>query len=172
MKYVSGFLLCVPVLLLLCSAVVQKSYAQAPLSPESEECIGCHSEIHPGLLASWNDSRHSKVTFARLENSIHTTNEMTRTGTQIMSEIWQKGLARGLPQNENIFDEEIERTWTSLWLFHANSIRFASAMAGGGDYGVFANGRYQMTENIFQLRGWLTRHQGAQDQANPQKSSN
>jgi hydroxylamine dehydrogenase len=29
--------------------------------------------------------------------------------------------------------------------------RFASAMAGGGDYGVFANGQYQTTEQMNEL---------------------
>jgi hypothetical protein len=41
--------------------------------------------------------------------------------------------------------------WTSVWLFYANSTRFASAMAGGGDYGVFADGRYQTTEQLYRL---------------------
>jgi hypothetical protein len=47
-----------------------------------------------------------------------------------------------LAQRANIFDEEAERMWTSIWLFYANSTGFASAMAGGADYGVFANGHY------------------------------
>ena len=52
---------------------------------------------------------------------------------------------------QNIFDEKTERMWTTIWLFYANSTRFASAMAGGGDYGVFAKGRYQTTEQLTQL---------------------
>lgn len=96
--------------------------------------------------------------FKRIENTIHATNEATVTGTLILSEIWEKGFAEGLPQGKNIFDEEIEREWTSLWLFYANSTRFASAMAGGGDYGVFANGRYQMTEQLYKLHEWLKVH--------------
>ncbi len=31
-------------------------------SAETEDCLGCHSEIHPGLVASWLQSRHSKIT--------------------------------------------------------------------------------------------------------------
>ena len=31
------------------------------LSEQTEECLGCHSELHPGLVASWMRSRHSKV---------------------------------------------------------------------------------------------------------------
>lgn len=126
------------------------------ISPDEQEvrnqriqkiCLSCHN-------SEWV-AKH----FMRLENSIRATNAMTRTGTHIISEIWQKGLADGLPQKANIFDEEIERTWTSLWLFQANSVRFAAAMAGGGDYGVFADGRYQMTENMFKLQEWLKVHE-------------
>ena len=32
------------------------------LSDETEECITCHAELHPGIVQSWQDSRHSKVT--------------------------------------------------------------------------------------------------------------
>jgi hypothetical protein len=65
--------------------------------------------------------------------------------------MWDEGFAEGLPQKANIFDEEVERMWVDIWLFYANSTRFASAMAGGGDYGVFANGRYQTTEQLYRL---------------------
>lgn len=44
---------------------------------------------------------------------------------------------------------------SSLWLCYANTIRFASAMAGGGDYGVFANGRYIMSGALMELKDWL-----------------
>jgi hypothetical protein len=55
----------------------------------------------------------------------------------------------------NPFDEAIEKKWTDIWLFHANSIRFSAAMAGGGDYGVFANGRYHLSKRILELNDWL-----------------
>jgi hydroxylamine dehydrogenase len=35
--------------------------------------------------------------------------------------------------------------------FMRTQTRFASAMAGGGDYGVFANGQYQTTEQMNEL---------------------
>ncbi|MFN2437489.1 MAG: hydroxylamine oxidase, partial [Desulfotignum sp.] len=35
-----------------------------PLSGETEECLGCHRELHPGLVASWEKSRHSRTTSA------------------------------------------------------------------------------------------------------------
>ena len=36
---------------------------------------------------------------------------------------------------------------------------FASAMAGGGDYGVFADGRYQTTEQLYRLNDYLKLHE-------------
>jgi hypothetical protein len=102
-------------------------------------CLSCHS-------TGWVDSH-----FKRLDNTIQTTNSITSQATQILSQIWEEGFAKGLPQKSNIFDEEVERMWVDIWLFYANSTRFASAMAGGGDYGVFANGRYQATEQLYKL---------------------
>ena len=102
-------------------------------------CASCHS-------TGWIEGH-----FLRLKNTIARTNEMTREATGILMQIWEKGHASGLPQKDNIFDEEPERMWTTIWLFYANSTRFASAMAGGGDYGVFANGRYQTTEQLYSL---------------------
>ena len=88
---------------------------------------------------------------ATLDNTIHRTNRMTYQATKILSDVWAGGYEKGLPQSENIFYEKTERMWTTIWLFYANSTRFASAMAGGGDYGVFANGRYQTTEQLTKL---------------------
>jgi len=122
--------------------------AQYVISAEEQEvrnermkavCLSCHS-------TQWVDNH-----FLRLDNTIHKTNQMTREATAILSDIWAGGFEKGLPQNMSIFDEKAERMWTTIWLFYANSTRFASAMAGGGDYGVFANGRYQTTEQMVKL---------------------
>lgn len=102
-------------------------------------CLNCHG-------TSW-------VTgfWQRFENTIHETNATTLTTTQTMSDIWQAGLAD--PQNP--FDEYPEKIWSNQWLFYANTVRFSSAMGGGGDYGVFADGRYQMAEQLLKLDDWL-----------------
>ena len=92
--------------------------------------------------------------FARFENTIRTTNEMTLTATKILVAAWEQGVAHGLPQGANIFDEAIEKKWVEQWLFFANSTRFASAMAGA-DYGAFANGRWYMSKNIQEMSDWL-----------------
>jgi len=105
-------------------------------------CLSCHSR-------QWTDNH-----FAGIEKTIDVTNEMTLTATNILLEAWNRGLATGLPQNGNIFDENIEKMWIEQWLFYANSTRFASAMAGA-DYGVFANGRWYLSKNVQLMLDWL-----------------
>lgn len=105
-------------------------------------CAPCHSY-------EWVEGH-----FARLKNTIKTTNEMTRTATDILITAWENKAALGLDQGDSIFNEEIEKMWVKQWLFYANSTRFASAM-GGADYGVFANGRWFMAENIQLMKDWL-----------------
>lgn len=110
-------------------------------------CASCHS-------GGWVEEH-----FRRLDNTIARTNAITREATGIITDLWAGGHVQGLPQGANIFDEEAERMWTSVWLFYANSTRFASAMAGGGDYGVFADGRYQTTEQLYRLHQNLKLHE-------------
>ncbi|MGD9209367.1 MAG: multiheme c-type cytochrome, partial [Desulfobacteraceae bacterium] len=106
-------------------------------------CLNCHS-------STWVTSH-----FNRLETTITESNATVKTATELMETIWQQKLARGLDQKANPFDEAIEKKWIKTWLFHANSIRFAAAMAGGGDYGVFADGRFQQAANIAEMMDWL-----------------
>jgi hydroxylamine dehydrogenase len=105
-------------------------------------CLSCHS-------TGWVDGH-----FDRLENTIKTTNDMTLAATQVLSEAWKTGTAKGLDKNDSIFNEGIEKKWIEQWLFYANSTRFASAMSGG-DYGAFANGRYYLSKNIQDMIEWL-----------------
>jgi hypothetical protein len=119
--------------------VINEEEQQARNDRMKTVCLSCHS-------TQWVDSH-----FKRLANTIETSNRQTVEATKIMLDIWKGGYEKGLPQQANIFDEEGERMWTTVWLFYANSTRFASAMAGGGDYGVFANGRYQTTEQMNEL---------------------
>lgn len=107
-------------------------------------CSGCHS-------GSWVEGH-----FARFEETVRTTNEMTLAATRILLDAWENGVAEGLAQNDGIFNEPIEKMWVEEWLFYANSTRFASAMAGA-DYGVFANGRWYLSANIRRMHEWLER---------------
>lgn len=106
-------------------------------------CLSCHD-------TSW-----VKGHWEKFENTIHQTNAETLTATLIMGDIWKHGFAEALDRGGNPFDEAVEKKWTLTWLFYGNSIRFASAMAGGGDYGVFAGGRYQLSQTIVELNDWL-----------------
>ena len=102
-------------------------------------CLNCHG-------SSWVEGF-----WQRFENTIRQTNATTLTTTRVLSDIWTAGLADA----ENPFDEYPERLWCDQWLFYANTVRFASAMGGGGDYGVFADGRYQMTKRLLELEDWF-----------------
>jgi hydroxylamine dehydrogenase len=106
-------------------------------------CQSCHS-------SGWTTNH-----FDRLKNTIQSTNHQVKAATDLMTRIWQQGLAQRLPQPANPFDEAVEKKWVETWLFQANSIRFAAAMAGGGDYGVFAGGRFQLLNNIADIKDWL-----------------
>jgi hydroxylamine dehydrogenase len=105
-------------------------------------CLSCHSN-------GWVQGQ-----FKRFENTIRITNEMTLAATKILFSAWERGAAKGLAQNDSIFNEAIEKKWVEQWLFFANSTRYASAMAGA-DYGVFANGRWYMAKNIQEMVDWL-----------------
>lgn len=105
-------------------------------------CLTCHSH-------GWVEGQ-----FARFENTIRTTNEMTLTATKILLAAWDKGAAKGLAHHDSIFNEAIEKKWVEQWLFFANTTRYASAMVGA-DYGAFANGRWYMSKNIQAMIDWL-----------------
>ncbi|MFC1836319.1 multiheme c-type cytochrome [Thermodesulfobacteriota bacterium] len=49
----------------ICCAGVAFAEAEAPISDLTQECIECHASIHPGIVADWKRSRHSKVTPAQ-----------------------------------------------------------------------------------------------------------
>ncbi|NOY46562.1 MAG: hydroxylamine oxidase [Deltaproteobacteria bacterium] len=36
--------------------------AEAPMSEDTEACIGCHEEVTPGIVADWRRSRHARTT--------------------------------------------------------------------------------------------------------------
>jgi hydroxylamine dehydrogenase len=116
------------------------------------------NEQMQAICRSCHDTSWVTAHFRRLDNTVATTNTATRTGTAIMADIWQQGLAKGLAAGGNPFDEAVEKRWSDLWLFYANTIRYASAMAGGGDYGVYADGRYHLVKGIRELDDWRRLH--------------
>ncbi len=106
-------------------------------------CKTCHG-------SSWV-SNH----WQRLQNTLVQSNQAVKAATECMSEAWEQGLA----QKRSLFDEAIEKKWSNIWLINANKIRFTSAMAGGGDYGVFAQGRFSLSKKIKEMEDWLLIHQ-------------
>lgn len=119
----------------------QDEMAAAQLKMQSI-CLSCHAQ-------SWVDGHWS-----RFVNTIESTNSATFSATRIMQDVWNRGLATNHAKGGNPFDETIEKLWTDTWLLYANTIRFSSAMGGGGDYGVFDDGRYQMKKSIQQMKEW------------------
>ena len=105
-------------------------------------CLACHAP-------QWVDGH-----WIRFENTLKVTNEMTLTPTQLIQKAWDGGVAKGLAQNDSIFNEAIEKKWMEQWLFFANSTRMSSAMLGT-DYAVFDNGRWYMAKNIQEIYDWL-----------------
>jgi hypothetical protein len=106
-------------------------------------CRQCHAK-------SWVEGH-----WERFLNSIEESNKSSLAATQIIQDIWKLGLANGPGKGGNPFDEYSEKLWSDIWLFYSNSIRFASAMGGGGDYGVFADARYHLKKTLQELQNWL-----------------
>jgi len=108
-----------------------------------EVCNQCHA-------TSWINNH-----FARLDNTIQETDKMSLNATLLLLEAWKQGLAEGLPQGKNPFDEKVEQMWIRQWLFYANSVKYASAMTGAPDYATFKNGWWNLTENLQQMKDWI-----------------
>ena len=105
-------------------------------------CLNCHS-------TSWVEGH-----WARFENTIKVTNAETLVGANIVKSLQQLNREVADPDFQP-FNPAINKRWFKTWLFYANTIRFASSMGGGGDYTVFADGRYQMSQNLDELNEWL-----------------
>jgi len=114
-------------------------------------CNSCHS-------TSWVD-RH----FAKLDNTIKEVDSLTLVSTLLLLEAWNHGVAEGLPQSKNPFDETIEQMWIRQWLFYANSIKYASAMTGAPDYATFKNGWWNLTENLQHMKDWIDLNKSKSD---------
>ncbi|MCE5245281.1 MAG: hydroxylamine oxidase [Desulfobacteraceae bacterium] len=120
--------------------LVTRDQAAAAQRKMQAVCLSCHAR-------SWVDGH-----WERFLNTIESTNATTLAATRYMQEIWKKGPEVNHEKGGNPFDESTEKIWTDIWLFYANTVRFSSAMGGGGDYGVFADGRYQMQKAVQQLK--------------------
>jgi hydroxylamine dehydrogenase len=101
-------------------------------------CRSCHNQ-------DWVD-RH----FEKLESTIHETDRMTKTATELIQRAWDLNLA----DPNNPFDEPIERRWMKEWLYYANSIRLGAAMSSA-DHMSFETGWFDLTENLREMQEWI-----------------
>jgi len=127
--------------------LIDKSEQEKRLNIMSRVCNSCHS-------TDWVRGH-----FAKLDNSIKETNEMTLTATKLMLDAWGKGIE----DKTNPFDESIEKMWTRQWLFYSNSIRYSSAMTGAPDYTSFKNGWWSLNENLQHMKDWIEFKKEAKD---------
>ncbi len=116
--------------------LINKAVQRERKKAMQEVCHGCHSTM-------WVEKH-----FEKMDGTLADVDKQVRAATQLMGQAWRKGLA----SRKNLFDEPIEIVWTEQWLFFANSIRYASAMAGAPDYASFHNGWWQMQKAIQELR--------------------
>jgi len=103
-------------------------------------CHQCHS-------TSWTNQH-----FSKLQNTIKEVDQMVLASTLLLLEAWKQGLAEGVPQGKNPFDEAIEQIWVRQWLFYANSIKYASAMTGAPDYATFKHGWWNLSETLQHMK--------------------
>lgn len=109
-------------------------------------CHQCHG-------TSWTNNH-----FAKMDNTIKEVDSQVLAATHLLLEAWKAGLAEGIPQEKNPFDEAIEQLWIKQWLFYANSIKYSSAMTGAPDYATFKNGWWNLTENLQHMKDWIKIH--------------
>lgn len=119
--------------------LISKPEAEGRMMKMKNVCSACHN-------TDWINGH-----FAKMDNTIKETDEMTKTATLILVDAWNKGIA----DNKNPFDEPIERKWIQQWLFYGNSIRYASAMSGAPDYTSFKYGWWELTKNIQEMKAYL-----------------
>ncbi len=138
-------------------ALIDEQEQKRRRSEMQSVCRACHSR-------QWVDAH-----FRQFDHANAVTNERTKTATAIIGTAWQNALATGPPTGDNPFNEAIEKLWVEHWFFYANTVRLATAMAGA-DYGVFANGRWQLARNIQDMADYyrfLDRTQQSLPEDNP-----
>ncbi|KMY68140.1 hydroxylamine oxidase [Desulfocarbo indianensis] len=129
------------------SYLIDEKEQEARRETMSKVCLACHG-------TQWVDGQLRE----RLTASTAAADAMVLAATRTMQEAWRKGLATGPAKGGSPFDEYIEQLWTEQWLFHANSMRMASAMMGA-DMGVFESGRWNLHKNLSHMRDWLQTRQ-------------
>ena len=55
---------CAMICALILLACLPNAHAQQRISSATEECLSCHSTLHPGIVSSWQKSRHAAATLS------------------------------------------------------------------------------------------------------------
>ncbi|NJD56526.1 MAG: hydroxylamine oxidase [Nitrospirae bacterium] len=105
-------------------------------------------DVMKNVCRSCHTTRWITDHFAKMDNTVKETNEMTLTATKLMTEAWDSGAE----DRTNPFDEQVEKLWVRQWLFYASSVRYASAMTGAPDYAAFKNGWWELSDNLQKMR--------------------
>lgn len=113
----------------------------------SEEEQQQRREAMEGLCRNCHSTSWAEQYFTRFHKIVEETDKMTAASTALVAEAWEKGLA----DQENPFNEDIEFLWVKSWLFYANSVKYGAAMSGP-DYSTFKNGWYEMVHNIEKMK--------------------
>ena len=99
-------------------------------------CQGCHG-------TQW-----VTLHFEKLAVTIREADDRVRQATALMERAWTEGRA----SRENLFDEPVEILWAEQWLFHANAVRYTSAMAGSPDFAAFHGGYWALSRGLLELK--------------------
>lgn len=98
-------------------------------------CKACHGTSFTNLQ------------LAKIEAVNREADQMVKAATDIMLDVWNKGIEN----NSNPFDEQIEILWQRQWLFYANSVRYGTAMMGP-DYSAFKNGWWELSQTLQKMK--------------------
>jgi len=85
--------------------------------------------------------------FEKLAVTVRETDDRVRQATALLERAWTEGRA----SRENVFDEPVEILWAEQWLFHANAVRYTSAMAGSPDFAAFHGGYWALSRGLLKL---------------------
>jgi len=122
--------------------LIDKAEQERRTETMQEVCRSCHSQ-------SWINGYWDKY-----RRVIAETNATVKIATEMVSNGWKQKIISGPATGDSPFDEPLERLWMDAWLFYANTVRFSSAMGGGGDYSTFADGRYQLNSTLVRMGKW------------------
>ncbi len=120
------------------SAVIDNKELNQRMENMKAVCLACHAQT---LV-----NNH----FKEMKWMIDYSNNQIAQTTNLLADVWEKNIEKGIPQGQNPFDGPIEKLWTQSWLFYGTAIRYGAAM-GSADYTSFANGKWQLGKTLKEM---------------------